>query len=168
MNPTIFSRWFIRTNKRIVDLNEWPQHATGLRLCFQHNLIGWGPNRGQRRTTLRYNLESGWTDVFQNARANRQWSPRSLDEQEGYTIVSAINGGTRPGAFKIKLAGCGIGERGLGPRLEDLPTLKERIAELYEKCQLKGILGRTRHKKSKQNDDLAALEGLVPKLIHGE
>jgi hypothetical protein len=38
MDPTIFSRWFVRTSGRSLDMSRWPKHALFMWACLQLNM----------------------------------------------------------------------------------------------------------------------------------
>ncbi len=168
MDATIFSKWFVRTPFRQVDTAVWPRYATGLRLCFHHNLIAWG-EKGVPGTALNYITTGAWTSPLNMGSANEGWNPRDLDEQESFVQQAAVRGGHHPKAFENKMTGM-MQLEGLGPSLALLPGIRKEIARHYQLCVEKGTLKRTKNEAGAsethpEGDILGVLGSLGPDLL---
>jgi len=125
MDPTIFSRWFIRTHRKRVDLTAWPDFAYYMWIALHLNLSNIHPESAvsfhcPNGPKAPFNI--GTTTRFSTERRHlrrmiKDWAPR------GCTREGAPQGGI-------------FSNTGYGPQLEDIAGMRREIESLCSNPRL--------------------------------
>jgi hypothetical protein len=144
MNPTLFSKWFIRTPRRMVDLADWPAWACYMKMSLHLNL---GNSRDPNAPAFNYG--SGCRSPFTTQRGKPPWTKNqliaALEEwaPRGITRLAPARGGGKT----MHRGGC-------GPLFDEIPAMQD---EIRERCSNPRI---ARHLKAENNEYLSSDEFL--------
>lgn len=125
MDPTIFSKWFIRTPRKCPDLETWPLFPYYMRACLHLNVS----SMKHEMNTPQMQIMNGPEGPFQmHSNQVGGWEKASL---KAFVQASTPKGITRPGAWNWISA-----YMGHGPRMEDLEPMRGEIMRLCSNPRL--------------------------------
>ncbi len=144
MDPTIFSKWFIRTTTRKINLREWSDYAYHMRSTLHLNLCSVGRDNGPT-----FHAQPGASGPFDMSKLI--YGMKTRNQSISLLQHWVTRGITRPSAYKSQ----GSRRRssaGFGPLLEETAQMRQEIESLCSNPRiaqrLKAEVGRYIHVKT--------------------
>ena len=122
MDPTIFSKWFIRTPKKYVDLTTWPEAPYFMWASLHLNM-----SSVQSDNAPIFNIQNGASGPFHMGQCGNHYH-RPLQRELLLKLIHqwTVRGATRPNSTWNRHLPSG----GSGPQLEEIPQMRREIQNI--------------------------------------
>ncbi len=122
MDPTIFSKWFIRTTEKRTDLREWSDYAYHMRVTLHLNLCSIGRDHGPT-----FHAQPGASGPF--CMSQQDYGMKTRQKSTLLLQHWIVRGITRPSSHKSRAQLRSV-PTGFGPLLEETAQMRQEIESL--------------------------------------